>query len=240
MPQPKVIKKTASRRRSTPSCCNYRGLGRIARVLEISCGRGGGLGHLAQQLPPRAKIVGLDYSTKAIEFCKKRYAAATNFAFVHGHALQLPFKNGSFDLVINVEASHAYGNDAAFLREVRRVLHPRGRFLFADYRTRRKVPVLERLAGAAGLAGELRDITLNVAHACELDTERRRRIIRAGLPWYARLLLTSSLEGYEGLPGTLNFERFRSGDRMYFMSCMSPCQQDVGAARGPVPHRPSP
>jgi SAM-dependent methyltransferase len=212
---------------------NYR---RISTSLEISCGRGGGLGHLARQLPRQAQVVGLDYSTNAIAFCTEHYAALRNFSFVRGHALHLPFKNGSFDLVVNVEASHAYGDDATFLREVRRVLHPQGRFLYADYRTRTKVARLEQLARAAGLAGELRDITLNVVSACELDAARRRKIIRTGLPWYARLLLTSSLEGYSGLPGTPNLERFRGGDRMYFLSCMSPCQQDVGAAQSPVPH----
>ena len=137
--------------------------------------------------------------------------------------------------MVNVEASHAYGDDAAFLREVRRVLHPRGRFLYADYRTRRKIPRLEQLARAAGLAGALRDVTPNVVGACELDAERRRRIIRSGLPWYSHLLLANGLEGYSGLPGTLNFERFRSGDRMYFLSCMLPWRQDVDAARRLVP-----
>lgn len=212
-------------------------LGGAARVLEISCGRGGGLGHLARQLPSAAKIVGLDYSKNAIEFCKKRYAAVTNLTFVRGHALELPFQHGSFDLVINVEASHAYGDDAAFLTEVRRVLAPGGRFLFADYRTRRKIHVLEELACAAGLAGELRDITTNVVNACQLDAERRRRMIRTGLPWYARPLLTGSFEGYSGLPGTVNFDRFRSGNRMYFLTCMSPCQPNGDAARGLVAHR---
>lgn len=200
---------------------NYR---RISRALEISCGRGGGLCHLARHLPRQAQVIGLDYSDHAIAFCQEHYGALANFTFVRSHALHLPFKNGSFDLVVNVEASHAYGDDATFLREVRRVLNPQGRFLYADYRTRTKVARLEQLARAAGLTGELRDITLNVVRACELDAERRRKIIRAGLPWHARLLLTSSLESYSGRPGTLNFDRFRSGDRMYFLSCMSPCQ----------------
>ena len=81
----------------------------------------------------------------------------------------MPFENEAFDLVVNVEASHAYGNDASFLREVRRVLHPRGQFLYADYRRRSKIAGLEQLARSAGLAGELRDITRNVVSACELD-----------------------------------------------------------------------
>ncbi len=203
---------------------NYR---RVSRCLEISCGRGGGLCHLARQLPRQAKVIGLDYSTHAIAFCQEHYAALRNFTFVRGDALNLPFEDGAFDLVVNVEASHAYGDDARFLGEVRRVLHPQGRFLYADYRTRAKMARLEELASAAGLAGELRDITPNVVSACELDAERRRTIIRAGLPWYARLVLTSSLEGYSGLPGTANLERFRSRDRMYFLGCLSPRPEDV-------------
>lgn len=208
---------------------------RITRVLEISCGRGGGLGYLARRLPRQAQLIGLDFSAHAIAFCKERYAAESNLSFVRGHALHLPFEDASFDLVVSVEASHAYGNDDAFLREVRRVLRPRGQFLFTDYRTRRKIAVLEQLARAAGLAGELHDITTNVVSACELDAQRRRDIIRSGLPWYYRPLLASILERYSGLPGTRTYERFRSGDRMYFLTCMTPSEQDLEAPRHSVP-----
>ena len=204
----------------------------IVHVLEVSCGRGGGLGHLARRLPRHAEVVGMDFSAHAIAFCKVHYAQVANMAFVRGHALDLPFKRASFDLVVNVEASHAYGDDRAFLREIRRVLHPEGRFLYADYRARKKLPRLEQQARRAGLAGELHDITKNVVRACELDAERRRRIIRSGLPWYARMLVGSSLEAYSGLPGTPNFERFRSGERTYFLTCMRPWEPRVAAPTG--------
>ena len=134
----------------------------IERILEISCGRGGGLRHLALRLPGAKQVIGLDVSMRAIRFCRTRYAALPNGAFVRGHALRLPFPAGCFDLVINVEASHAYRDDAAFLREVRRVLRVRGRFLYADHRTRRKVPRLEQMACGAGFAGPLHDVTPNV------------------------------------------------------------------------------
>lgn len=195
----------------------------VAHVLEVSCGRGGGLGHLVRSLSQgQIRAIGLDSSSHAIAFCKQRYAAAPNLSFVQGNALHLPFKDGSLDVVINVEASHAYGDDAAFLQEVRRVLSPQGRFLYADYRTRRKIPRLEQLALASGLAGELRDITKNVVSACELDAERRRGVIRSGVPWFYRLLLSGHFERYAALPGTFTFERFRNGDRMYFLTCMTP------------------
>ena len=116
-------------------------------------------------------MVGLDASRNAIKFCRQHYAAVPNLSFICGQALRLPFKREAFDLVVNVEASHAYGDDARFFREVRRVLRPGGRFLFADYRTRSKIAIMRELAEAAGLAGDLRDVTANVVHACELDAD---------------------------------------------------------------------
>jgi ubiquinone/menaquinone biosynthesis C-methylase UbiE len=52
--------------------------------------------------------------------------------FVHGDAQSLPFADESFDVVINIEASHGYPDFPRFLAEVARVLRPGGRFLYAD------------------------------------------------------------------------------------------------------------
>jgi ubiquinone/menaquinone biosynthesis C-methylase UbiE len=197
------------------------GASRVERVLEISCGRGGGLRHVAASLPARTRIVGLDYSVHALRFCQTHYAALANVAFVRAHSLRLPFADGTFDLVINVEASNAYRNDPVFLREVGRVLGPKGRFLYADTRKRRKMRPFEEQLRVSGLAGSLRDITPNVVRACELDSERRRALIRSGLPKWAYLLGRRRLERYAGIPGTASFERLRNQDRMYFIACLA-------------------
>lgn len=191
------------------------------RLLEISCGRGGGLLMLARHLQPGALLVGLDFSAHAIDFCRQQYSPVSNVRFVRGNALNLPFGTSAIDVVVSVEASHAYRDDGAFLREVARILRPGGRFLLADYRARHKVHRLENLAAEAGLRGELRDITRNVVAACELDAGRRQELIRCGAPWYFRLLFGSGLARYCALPGTVTYERFRSGDRMYFATCMT-------------------
>jgi SAM-dependent methyltransferase len=188
-------------------------------------------------LPGAHQVIGLDVSLHAIRFCQARRAARWSPGFVRGHALQLPFADDSFDLVINVEASHAYRDDAALLREVRRVLRARDRFLYADHRTRRKLPRLERLICDAGLSGPLRDITPNVVRACELDSERRRALIRSGLPWWCRPLGTGRLERYAGIPGTRAFERLRSRDRIYFIACLAAKQDEPVALRPPHPAR---
>lgn len=200
----------------------------VGRILEISCGRGGGLRHLALRLPGAKQVVGLDFSMHAIRFCRAHYAVLPNLGFVRGHALRLPFADGAFDLVINVEASHAYGDEAAFLGEVRRVLRPGGRLLYADHRTRRKISRLEQRLRGAGLAGPLRDITANVVRACELDSARRRALIRSGLPWWCRPLGVRRLEQYAGLPGTEAFERLRNRDRIYFTACLTRVQGELG------------
>ena len=193
----------------------------IERVLEISCGRGGGLRHVAMCLPGAKQVIGLDFSTHAITFCRAHYAALPNLSFVRGHALQLPFADGAFDLVINLEASHAYGDEAAFFGEVGRVLRAEGRLLYGDHRTSRKMGRLEQHLRAAGLGGMLRDITANVVRACELDSTRRRALIRSGLPWWCRPLGVGRLEQYAGIPGTAAFERLRSRDRTYFVGCLT-------------------
>ncbi|MGD9508284.1 MAG: class I SAM-dependent methyltransferase [Geminicoccaceae bacterium] len=193
----------------------------VRRVLEISCGRGGGLGFLASRLQPMTLLVGLDFSAHAISFCRQRYSSSTNLRFIRGNALHLPFGASAFDVVVSVEASHAYRDDDTFLDEVARVLRPGGRFLFADYRTRRKIHLLEELAHETGLLGDLSDITPNVVAACELDAARRQELIRCGAPWYVRYLFSGGLARYSGMPGTCTFERFRTGERMYFMTCMT-------------------
>jgi ubiquinone/menaquinone biosynthesis C-methylase UbiE len=190
-------------------------------MLEISCGRGGGFCHLSDLLPVESHAIGLDFSNNAIRYCTHRYAGRPNVAFVCGHALRLPFPDSSFDVVVNVEASHVYGDDDSFFREVSRVLTRDGKFLYADYRHRDNVPALQRLARDTGFAGTFHDITANVVAACELDAGRRQALIRAGVPWYYRILANQQLKRYAAIPGTPNFERFRGGDRMYFMTCLT-------------------
>ena len=201
-------------------------------MLEVGCGRGGGLHHLALRLPGRTQMIGLDSSMHAIRFCRRALDAA-RVAFVRGHALRLPFADGCFDLVINVEASHVYRDDAAFLREARRVLGQAVACLYADHRTRRKVPRLEQLAHAAGFTGLLRDITPNVVRACELDSERRRALIRSGLPWWYRSFGRRRLERYAGIPGTRAFERLRSRERMYFIACLTAARRELDGRTEP-------
>jgi len=102
------------------------------RMLEVSCGHGGGAAYLMRTLGP-ASYTGLDLNPSAINFCRKRHHLS-GLDFVRGNAESLPFADQSFDAVINVEASHGYPRFPRFLAEVARVLRPGGHFLYTDLR----------------------------------------------------------------------------------------------------------
>jgi len=104
------------------------------RVLEVSCGHGGGASYLVRTLRP-ASYTGLDSNPAGVAFCRERHNLP-GLDFVQGDAENLPFVDQSFDAVINVEASHCYPRFPRFLAEVARVLRPGGHFLYADLRPR--------------------------------------------------------------------------------------------------------
>jgi ubiquinone/menaquinone biosynthesis C-methylase UbiE len=188
------------------------------KLLEVSCGRGGGLSHLLKAWPGSSSAVGLDYSANAVRFCRQAYGHIANLAFVQGSGLELPFADASFDVVLNVEASHNYGDDLAFFREVNRVLRPGGMFLYSDYRRPELVAPLKQTLREAALDGEFNDITKHVAEACRLDSDRRRQLIRACVPWYYRIVFGKELANYAAIEGSRKFEAFCSFQRHYYMT----------------------
>lgn len=102
------------------------------RVLEVSCGHGGGASYVMRTLGP-ASYTGLDLNPAGVDFCRKRHVVP-GLDFVQGDAGDLPFPDQSFDAVVNIEAGFCYPSFARFLAEVARVLRPGGHFLYADIR----------------------------------------------------------------------------------------------------------
>ena len=119
------------------------------RVLEVSCGHGGGASYLMRTLGP-ASYTGLDLNPVGLDFCRRKHQLP-GLDFVEGNAEKLPFPDQSFDVVINVEASHCYPRFTRFLGEVARVLRPGGHFLYADVRRRAELAKWEEELGAAPL-----------------------------------------------------------------------------------------
>ncbi len=145
-------------------------------LLEVGCGRGGGAAYLARALEPR-RVVAIDLSPRAVALCRRRFAQPRLW-FEVGDAERLAFHDATFDVVINVESSHCYGDFGAFAREVHRVLRPDGHFLYADFRPRDEVAAWRAALRGAGfaIAGE-RDLRPGVVAALDADDGRKRSLI---------------------------------------------------------------
>jgi SAM-dependent methyltransferase len=184
---------------------------RGAVALEISCGLGGGLAHIAKTFGIALPIA-LDRAGSGVRSAHRRFALPA----VKADALTLPFATASVDVVFNVEASHVYFNDV-FLGEVRRVLKPDGRLLLIDSRdlapAEAESYLRENFARSRLTLTSFRDITANVVDSCVADTPRRERLL-SRLPFFVRPPLRPML----GVEGSSRFECFRTRKTTYFIS----------------------
>ncbi|MCF8051379.1 MAG: class I SAM-dependent methyltransferase [Desulfobacterales bacterium] len=203
------------------------------RVLEIGSGRGGGADYINRCLNPAA-VIGLDFSTYAVQFCRKNFDSA-GLTFKVGRAEALPFADASFDVVFNVESSHCYEAMAPFLAEVKRVLSPGGYFLFADFRAADEIDDLRRDLSYSGMALiEEADITANVLAALDLDHESklleidRRIAAKIGLaadapPFSARArlhkFLVKWISEFTGVRDSAIYDQFKYRNSIY-ISCV--------------------
>ena len=180
------------------------------RVLEVGSGRGGGA-HFIARYHKTKTYTGVDISSGVIDFCNRFYSYP-GLSFIEGRAEKVPFDGETYDAVINVESARCYSNIFAFFKEVFRVLTPGGSFLFADMIEKNEVQLIEKKLEAAGF--EIlakKDITPNVARGLELDSDRRKQLIRKKIPG----LLKPSFENFAGTKGTKRFESFNNGRFVY-------------------------
>lgn len=181
------------------------------RVLEISSGHGGGASYVTRYLKPRT-MHGIDRNPAAIQFSRTHHPI-DGLTFSRGDALSLDFPDGAFDAVINVEASHCYPDIPRFLGEVRRVLRPGGRFLYADFR--QKNPghdVLRRQIEESGLAiVEEEDISADVVRGMELNHEKYIDLIHRRTP----RVLHRLAKRFAGVKGSVIYRELQTGETVY-------------------------
>lgn len=179
-------------------------------VLEVGCGRGGGLNFLKGRLDPES-VTGLDLNEKAIKFCQN-YHCQKNAAYVQGDAQHLPFESNSFDIILNVESSHRYPEPQRFFKEVHRVLRPGGYFLFTDFRKDTAIKTLEDQFSESKLkTEEKKDISKNVLRALDLATPQREKLINKLAP----RIFKGLAKKFAATPGTPTYEKFAAGRFIY-------------------------
>jgi len=119
-------------------------------VLDLACGTGNAALLAAAA---GARVNGLDAAARLIDVARSR-AVGDSVEFVVGDALDLPFADGDFDVVLSVFGVIFVPDAARALGEVARVLKPGGRALLSAWMPlgpiHRMVGVLARGAAAAG------------------------------------------------------------------------------------------
>ncbi|WP_252247648.1 class I SAM-dependent methyltransferase [Clostridium sp. ZS6] len=94
-------------------------------VLDAGCGAGYGSNILAEYC---SKVVGVDISTETINWCKENYTERANLEFIEASLADLPFEDGTFDCIVNLEVIEHVTKEIqeAFIKEARRILKPNG------------------------------------------------------------------------------------------------------------------
>ena len=186
------------------------------QVLEVSCGHGGGAAYLVRTFHP-ASYTGLDFNPDGIAFAQKRHNLP-GLDFVHGDAEDLPFPDESFDVVINIEASHTYPNFHRFLLELARVLRPGGHFLYADFRGEAEISAWDaelaemplRLVSERVISGE-------VLRGMEKNSPRYLDLVGRHVP----IFLRPFGRVFAGVPGTTMNRELQRGGVSYRMYCFT-------------------
>jgi ubiquinone/menaquinone biosynthesis C-methylase UbiE len=180
-------------------------------VVEVGSGRGGGLSYIVKRWGP-GSAKGIDLCNEAIRFCNNHYQAS-GLVFLQGDAQNLPLENESCDIVINVESSHRYENFEKFLSEVHRVLRNDGLFLFADYRSKKKLPGLRKAMESVSLkVVKEESINRQVVSALKMDWDRKVQVYKKFAP---RFLHAIGLNYASKIQSKL-IEKFNTDRKVYF------------------------
>jgi SAM-dependent methyltransferase len=178
-------------------------------VLEVSCGRGGGASFITRTFKPR-RYLGVDLSHENVRLANER-SAVSGLTFTIGDAERLDVPEESFDVVINIEASHLYDDRARSFVEAWRVLRPGGFLCYTDGCWADDDCTPDLLAAGFELL-ERREITSNVIQALRKDNARRTALFDA----MTDRDLREEYKHWGGVVGYRAYNRFEAGQTRYF------------------------
>lgn len=140
-------------------------------ILDIGCGHGRSLPELASHAP-RGRVVGTDTSDLMVDMATRgsdNFVRSGQVEVVKASVDALPFTDASFDKIMSVHAVYFWQDLSRSLKEVARVLKPRGRLVLLFRTSASKAteafpaetyrfPSLDELASALATAGFVPEI----------------------------------------------------------------------------------
>ncbi len=100
------------------------------RVLEVSFGTG----YLLARYAERFETHGIDYNRNMVATAQTSLARVRAIAkLIQGNVECLPYRDGSFDSLVNTMAFSGYPDGVKALAEMKRVLRPGGKLIMIDF-----------------------------------------------------------------------------------------------------------
>ncbi len=99
--------------------------------LEVGCGNGSVCKRVAQKYP--WNVTGVDVDLEQIKLAQESTLDIPNIRFLAADAMNLPFSDKEFDIVLSFGTTHHISNWLSALNEMRRVLKPEGYFIYYDF-----------------------------------------------------------------------------------------------------------
>jgi SAM-dependent methyltransferase len=100
-------------------------LGATDSILDVGCGSGWLCRRLAGRVP-EGRVVGLDISDEMIRLARRTSQDHDNILYIAGEASEIPWEPNFFQHAISVESAYYWPNPVAGVKELHRVLRPRG------------------------------------------------------------------------------------------------------------------
>lgn len=103
-------------------------VGSNARVLDVGCGSGWATRLLADYAA-KGRVTGIDISDEMVRLARESSSSCANVDFEVASAEELPFSDNEFTHAFSMESLYYYRNIPRALKEIHRVLRPRGVFV---------------------------------------------------------------------------------------------------------------
>jgi ubiquinone/menaquinone biosynthesis C-methylase UbiE len=148
------------------------------RVLDIACGTGIVASRVNLVSKTKCKVVGIDVNEGMLNMARRN----TLIEWHLGSATELPFEDGSFDVVLCQQGLQYFPDRAAAMREVARVLVPGGRVSLNVWGALDRQPFHLALVDAVGaFIGAETKTAFDLAFSLNTSDELRQLASDAGL-----------------------------------------------------------
>jgi ubiquinone/menaquinone biosynthesis C-methylase UbiE len=174
-------------------------------VLDAACGTGI-VARLAAERMTRGRIVGLDLNPGMLAVARSTPRMGPSIEWIEGSVLDLPFDDSSFDLVLCQLGLQFFPDRPKAVREMRRVLNPRGRLALSVFSAIEQTPAAHAFVQALDqVLGPGASATKRAEHIFQSSNDVEAALAHEGL---ADVVVAHVIQSIV-FPSVLDYVRFQ-------------------------------